>query len=307
MKSAMIYGASGFIGKHLVKGLSKLGIDVISVVPEDTDEFIVDELDKYSTHIIICSLNKVATELANKVCQNIDITYFLAWDGLSKDGLNDYQRQINNVTYMLNLMKESVKLGARKFIGSGSITQQELYREEGRTYLTDKHKYYRVAQQACEDMGNALAKELGISFIWPKLTNVYGVGEDSPRLINTMIRTLLKNENYPTSPGEQLYDFIYIDDAVNIYIELAKNHQLSNPVIIGSGKPQKLKDYLKIVEQEVAGTGKTEFGKFDYTGMYYLDRELNATRLLKEIDYEIKNDFKSGVDKTISWIRNEEC
>ena len=306
MKRALVYGADGFIGKKLVEKLAKQDIEVISVVPDFVDEKSKDELKKHSLHVFECNLNKVRQDLKQIVQEQIDVTYFLAWDGLTNDGLLDYGRQINNVTYMLDLMRVSGELGAEKFIGSGSITQQELFRDEGKYFLTDKHRFYRVAQQACEDMGNALANELGLLFIWPLLTNVYGVGENSPRLINSLIRSLLKNEDFPTSPGEQLYDFVYVDDVVNIYYELGKCKPFHEKAIIGSGQPMKLKEYLEIVHQLIGGEGAIRLGTFEYKGMYYTRNELDATPLLSRIQYSIKNDFQTGIKKTIDWMRNEE-
>ena len=45
------------------------------------------------------------------------------------------------------------------------------------------------------------------------ISNIYGPGELSPRLVNTSIRKMLKGEHCAFSAGEQIYDFIYITDA----------------------------------------------------------------------------------------------
>lgn len=310
MKKALVYGASGFIGENLLRKLLENNVEVIAVIPDATvDGSAYDRIAKYAVEVVQCNLKDVKSKLKNLICTRIDVVYFLGWDGLTNDGLLDYERQINNATYMLDLMKVTASLGAKRFIGSGSITQQELFREEGRNYLTDKHKYYRSVQQMCEDLGRALACELSITFIWPLITNVYGVGEKSPRLVNSLIRALLKNENFPTSEGEQLYDFIYIEDAVNIYYnlgicEINSNH---DKYIIGSGKPLKLKDYLSVIPTLIEGDGKIQFGKFKYSGMYYLEKELDATPLLKDLQYTIQNDFELGIQKTIEWIKSEDC
>lgn len=309
MNNVLVYGASGFIGERLVSELIACNVNVIAVIPDSSeDEFAYKKICKYPVKVIECNLEHVKDTLYDKLQQeqqSIDVVYFLAWDGLNNEGLLDYECQINNVKYLLNLLEVASKLGAYKFIGSGSITQQELFREEGRNYLTDKHRYYRSAQQMCEDMGRALAKQLGIIFIWPLITNVYGVGEKSPRLINSLIRSLLNNEDFPTSEGNQLYDFIYIDDVAKIYYKLGIYGKENRKYIIGSGKARKLKEYLLIVERLINNDSKVCFGKFVYDGMYYSKEEFDTTILFSDIKYNIENSFEDGIIKTINWISKE--
>lgn len=304
MRKVLVFGAAGFIGSALVRKLLKQSIEVIAVIPTNKIQINAKEkLKKYDIPIIECDLQDVHNQLAIKVgTQDIDTCYFLAWNGLSNENLEDYRIQIDNIRYMLDLMNEAKKMGCHTFIGAGSITQQELFTEEGRSYLTDKHKYYRVAQQACQDMGMCLAKTLDMTFIWPLITNIYGEGETSPRFINTLIRKLLSNENVPTSEGEQLYDFVYIEDAVNAYIALGEMGIGNRKYIIGSGSPKPLKDFLIIVEKQIKSQGQIEYGKFKYNGVYFTEDDYDISNLREDTGYNALTTFNDGIRNTINWI-----
>ncbi|MDE5873831.1 MAG: NAD-dependent epimerase/dehydratase family protein [Lachnospiraceae bacterium] len=52
------------------------------------------------------------------------------------------------------------------------------------------------------------------------ISDIYGEGESSPRLINSSIRKLLNNEETSFSTGEQMYDFVYIEDAARMFVGL---------------------------------------------------------------------------------------
>ncbi len=306
MKKVLVFGAAGFIGNALLRELIRCGMEVTAVVPErNINETAAEMVRDAGARIVECNLQDVKGNLGKRVTWDIDTCYFLAWDGLSNDGLNDYSRQINNVVYMLDLMVEVHKLGCKKFIGSGSITQQELATEEGRAYLTDKHKYYRTAQQACEEMGKCLALELNMIFIWPLITNIYGEGEKSPRFINTMLRKLLDGEDVPTSEGKQLYDFVYISDAVKAFIKMGEHGKSSRKYIVGSGHPMQLREFLQIVEKTVCKGGKIKYGRFSYSGVYFTDKEYDIRELEEDTGYHIEVDFETGVRNTADWI--ERC
>ena len=70
---------------------------------------------------------------------------------------------------------------------------------------------YCSAKTAADYMAKTLAGSLGIDYIRAVISNIYGPGERSPRLINISIRKLLRGEHCAFSAGEQIYDFIYIN------------------------------------------------------------------------------------------------
>lgn len=306
MRKVLVFGAAGFIGNALVRELLQQRVEVIAVIPsKKTDTAAVNAVKDLRVKVIECDLQDVKEHLKSKVCEEIDVCYFLAWDGLTSEGLSDYEKQIKNVIYMLDLMKAVKDLGCKKFIGAGSITQQELFSKEGREYLTDKHKYFRSAQQACEDMGRCLANEENMIFIWPLITNIYGEGEHSPRFINTTIRKLLQGESVPTSKGNQLYDFVYIKDAVDAYIRLGDFGKNNRKYIIGSGSPKPLREFLERVEEAAGALGRIEYGKFVYNGVYYTEKEYEISQLTEDTGYMAGVDFETGIKNTIAWIGKE--
>lgn len=300
MKNILVFGANSFIGRALVKKLYSKKYNVIEVIGENDLEI---KSNLINGKLVRCNLANIESELENKINDTIDVIYFFAWDGLDLSGLSDYSKQVMNIKNMLDLLKVSKNFGCKKFIGAGSITQQELLRDEGRFYLTDKHKYYRSAQQTCEDMGRALATELNIDFIWPMITNVYGVGEKSPRLINSLIKSLLVGKDFCTSDGKQLYDFIYIDDVAEIYLRLGSSGQNNRRYIIGSGKPRELREYLISIYNLIDTTAELKIGKFEYRGMYYKKDELFTKYLFDDIDFIPEVTFEQGIIKTIDWIK----
>ena len=56
------------------------------------------------------------------------------------------------------------------------------------------------------------------------ITNAYGVGERSPRMVNTTIQKCIRGEAPQFTAGTQNYDFVYID--IIFHINDSKMHEL---------------------------------------------------------------------------------
>ena len=86
-------------------------------------------------------------------------------------------------------------------------------------------------------MAHALAGQYGISYMAGLVTNVYGPGETSQRLINSSVRKLLAEKPTEFTSGNQMYDFIYISDAARYFHAIGEKGRKGGTYYIGSGIP----------------------------------------------------------------------
>ena len=95
-----------------------------------------------------------------------------------------------------------------------------------------------------------------------RLYQIFGEKQDSNRIIPFIIRSCLNDKDFPCSDGSQFRDFIHIDEVINAFIKILKNHnKVSGEIInIGSGKPIKLRWLIKKINSLV-NKGKPVFGK----------------------------------------------
>ena len=94
-----------------------------------------------------------------------------------------------------------------------------------------------------------------------RLFQAYGPNQDVNRLIPIIIVGCLKNEKIACSPGEQLRDFVYIDDVIRaIFLSLKSKKALGKIINIGFGRPKKVKNIIHMIK-DMIGKGRPEFGK----------------------------------------------
>lgn len=306
MKKVIVTGATGFIGYSLIKKLIRKKVFVYAVIRNNFE--IESEKEKFFSNN--CSLIKLIEldlkdikDLGKYINNNkIDVCYHLAWEGLKDKSILNYKLQLQNVVYCMELIRILSKFGCKKFIGAGSITQLEIVK--GR-YGNGRERYYRIAKDTCEKMGNELANDLQVEFIWPYITNTYGQGEVSNRFIITLISKLINDEEMELSECKQCYDFVYIDDLTEAYILLGEYGKANRNYIIGSGKAKPLKEWIKGVPELLGSEGKLKFGGIQYLGIFLDKKCFDITELQDDTGYVPRISFDEGILKTAKWKRNE--
>ena len=108
MKKVLVAGATGYLGRYLVKKLSTQGYQVCALArsPER-----LDDLKDYTDEIVKAEITKPDT--LRGICQNTDVVISSIGITRQKDGLKymDVDYQANK-----NLLEEAIRSGVKKFI-----------------------------------------------------------------------------------------------------------------------------------------------------------------------------------------------
>lgn len=304
MEKAIVFGGSGFVGHALVKKLIEHHVDVCAVVKpgfeNSPEKFRLEGLD---IPIIECDLRDSRSLSDRLPWKAADVFYQFAWEGLSGEAMTDYGVQLQNVKWILDSIVIAAKLGCKKFVGAGTISQDELNTPEGRMRKSDRHKFFRWAALMCEYMGQSVAWEQGIDFIWPIISNVYGEGELTPRLMTTLIKNLLRGESMPLSSGTQNYDFIYLSDAGEAFYLIGKTGKPNRRYNIASGHVRPLKDYLIQVRDIVAPSAVLELGRLPTNVISLKKSSFDISVLKEDTGFMPEIPFDEGVFRTTRWIQ----
>lgn len=307
MKRAVVFGGGGFIGSALVKCLLAHGVEVCAVVkPGFSEGPAAFRLAGVDVPVVESDLREAKDLLEKLPWKGADVFYQLAWDGLSGEKMLDHDLQLRNVAWMMDTIAVAAQMGCGKFIGAGSISQDELKTPDGRAYQSDRHRLYRCALQACELMGPSVAAEHGIEFIWPIISNVYGEGELAPRLITTLLRKLLRGEEMPLSDGRQLYDFIYLTDAAEALYLIGEKGHAGRRYNIASGQVRPLREYLTQARDVVAPDAEMLLGARPSGGVPLTPESFDITALREDTGFMPEVPFAEGIGWTAAWIKRQQ-
>lgn len=307
MKKAIVTGSTGFIGNHLVYELLENSVEVIAVVRHNSNN---KRKLPINVRIVECDLKEIKL-LPNLIKErDIDVIFHIAWQGVSGKDASNQDIQIVNLVSTLDLIDVAREMEIKTFVGCGSMHEVESIIEMQEHKVINNLGYmYKTSKIAAHWMTKAKAGKYGIRFFWP-LINTYGEEEKSPRLINTVIRKIFRNEIPELSDGNQYYDFVHVSDvAYALYLIAEKGIDGSN-YIITSGEVKPLKEFLKIVGNVANEINDSNiplgFGKIK-NNVIFLPKEIfEDGKLTKDTGFHIKINFLEGIRRTALWIKENQ-
>ncbi len=302
---AIITGATGFIGRELVNELLKNKIKVIVIVRQNG---ICPQAwnDNENVEVVSCDLCELYSFFQNYCAEkHADIFYHLGWYGTSGTERADITGQLENVKNTCDAVKTASFLGCTTFVNAGSIMEYEVVKlMTSEKSVPNMSNIYSTAKLTADYMGRTLANHLGLNYINAVISNIYGVGEKSARFLNTTLRKMLQNEKILLTHGEQLYDFIYITDAVK-FIRIIGTKGIGNEnYYIGNNSQKPLKDYLmKII---LKSKSELVFGAIPFNVPTITYKEFDACKIENEFGIKPAVTFEDGILKIKEWILEQD-
>ena len=296
MKKAIVTGGMGFIGGWLVRELHKQGVYVIIV-----DKYLGDAVDNENTRHIRCELSEIK-QLPERIPDR-DIVFHFAWQGVADSDAGNYSVQIANVQAAVDLIGVAKQMGIPSFLGAGSLHEIEGKIEmEAQKPICNPRFAYKAAKYAAHCLAKAKAGENGIRFLWPIITNTYGYGDRSNRLINYFIRSVQSGTAPALSKGEQIYDFIYISDLVHALYLIGEKGVDGRDYMIGSGTLRPLKQWLEEAGRTIDPKLPLGFGEITSNVVSIPAEAFRYESLFKDTGFAPEIPFAEGVRLTAQWL-----
>ncbi len=130
---------------------------------------------------------------------------------------------------------------------------------------------------------------------------MYGPRQDANRFLPITILGCIKNKKFPCSKGDQLRDFVYVDDAVEAIIKSLINRNAIGQIInIGSGKPKRIKNVIEKVKKISKG-GYPQYGMFKQRKFEIPKLYPNVEKARNKINWRPKISFEKGIKSTIQY------
>lgn len=303
MKKAIVTGANGFIGKTLVNALLKKRYEVLAL-----DVRFDDVLLNNASVTCVNVMNKEVAELKDMIPSvEYDCFFHLAWVGTSGPARADYVVQLNNVKMACDYILLCKEIGCKRVVYASSINEMETYEYLQSDNIEPAGGYiYGTGKLAAHLMGETVAKLNGVEFIPVIITNIYGVGEKSARMIYTSINKLVHKEHCSFTAGYQTYDFIYITDAINSIISVAERGKAFNRYYIGSGEPKPLREFLIEMKNIVDPEAEIGLGDIPFKGVDISYSQFDLKKVERDTGYQNQVSFAEGIKMTAEYIRGEE-
>ena len=304
MKKVIVTGANGFVGSALVKELVKNDVEVLAMdMPGCNGNLPVCDKVKFLPLALdnISSLKDLIDD------RDFDCFYHFAWAGSAGAARADTKLQLQNAQWTIECLRAAKEVGCKKFVAAGSIMEHETMaaafaagNKPGLGYI------YGSGKLVAHTMAMSVAADIGIDLVWAEITNAYGVGELSPRMVNTTIRKVIKGEEPQFTAGTQNYDFVYIDDVAKAFYLMGKNGKPFNEYLIGSSNAKPLKEFLLEMKAAIAPDLNFIFGDIPFTGINLPLEKYDCSKTEKDTGFKAQISFGEGCRRTMEWLKQVE-
>lgn len=295
----VITGATGVVGMALLKRLSELGHHILVLAHPGSAR--IDRLKKYQN---IEVLESAMSDYSNlDITKDYDIFFNLAWAG----GHDRASIAINlsSVYGSICAVDLADRLKCKVFIGAGS--QAECGRQEtpirSDTYCQPDSPY-AAAKLCAYYFTKFRAQQYNLKFIWARILSVYGPYDGEQTMVMSTIRRLLLNQEPAFTNGDQVWNFLYADDAANMLIKIAFEGTEGATYIIGSGEARKLKDYIVLILRKFHLNPTSFLGKIPYQGNEFMHVTADQSEFNKFFGSIPITSFDHGIDLTIEYCKN---
>jgi nucleoside-diphosphate-sugar epimerase len=299
MKKVLVTGATGFIGRHNLPLLLDKDYEVhaVSSKPQTVNQ----------TNVQWHQADLLNSEQVLNLIASVRPTHLLhfAWylvPGKSYTSPDNYRW----VQASFELLQAFARQGGQRVVMAGSCAEYDWrygFCSEDRTPLAPASPY-GACKHALQTMFNAFTQQTELSGAWGRQFFLYGPHEYSVRLVASVICSILKNQPARCSHGNQIRDFLYVEDVADAFVTLLES-DVSGPINIGSGHPYTLKEIIYKIAQKLGREDLIQLGVIptspDEAPMVVAD----VSRLSKKLGWQPQYDLDQGLEQTINWWKNE--
>jgi GDP-D-mannose 3',5'-epimerase len=313
MKTALVSGAGGFIGSHLVKKLKSEGFWVRGV-----DLKYPEFSETYADDFVICDLRD-PLNCSQIVDRKFDEVYQLAADmggaGFIFTGENDADIMHNSSMINLNMLKACHNRNCKTIFYSGSACMYPEHNQldpknpncaENSAYPANPDSEYGWEKLFSERLYLAYMRNHGINSKIARYHNIFGpLGtwdggrEKAPAAICRKVARAKSGDSIEIwGDGEQTRSFLYIDECIEGSTRLTRS-EFSGPVNIGSEEMVTINQLVDIVSS-IAGK---KIGKNHIEGPIGVMGRNSDNRLINEkLGWKPSLPLTKGLEETYAWI-----
>ena len=301
MKTAIVTGASGFIGSALARELLNTGVNVYAVGRNIVG--MRSTINNSEAKLIYGDFNN-GLDLRRDINEDVDVFYHCAFaGGFDSGALKDYDLQLLNTKYTCDAVKYAIELNVKKFVFVSSVNTVEI-----RSFIEDEKIFprytciYGALKLVAELIGKTLAKNNNIEFCTALVAMPYGENNKANNLPNIIIKQLLNGVRPKLIEGNNLYDLVYIDDVAAGLQAIGEAGVDFRNYYVGHRRLDSFRNIISKIRDIIASDIELGFGEYpDAPSVDYSLIDLDA--LYRDTGFECKADFKESILKTAEWIR----
>mgnify|MGYP001247017556 CR=1 FL=1 len=300
VRKAFVTGGSGYIGTHLIRSLLDKGFEVVAFDVRFNDNFILEfskKVDIIAGDLLNPNLSATIQEKAPthvfhlagvKNRSNVQSEFLLSSEINFKGSLNLF-----NGLMSYEGIERVILMGTTEEYGAAKAPFTEETREmPNSSYGLSKLSATRLAQLYHSQFG------LPITIVRPSIA--FGPDQGLEMFLPALINTLKRGEVFKMTQGEQLRDFIYIDDLVDALCMIVECRDAIGEIInIAYGGSNRLRDVALFTAKKIHAEEKLILGAIPYRKFEIMIYLVSIDKARKILGWEPKYSIYEAIEKVL--------
>jgi nucleoside-diphosphate-sugar epimerase len=302
----LVTGASGFIGARVVGLALERGHAVTAVVGPHSQMQRLAPVEREIELVRADITDRVALERVASTARP-DVCVHLAAAGtvVCEDDLGALLAA--NAVAPALLAAELARAGCTRLVTTGSSSEYgavEGAMKESSAPRPDD--FYGVTKLAGGLLAGVVGARHGLETVHLRLFSVYGPGEDRRRLVASVVHALLADQPIALTPGQQVRDFVYVEDVAEAVLDAACVPALNRVTInIGSGRQTSVRELCGIVANLTGGHDLLRFSEVPYRPRERFSWRASTARAEHTLGWCAHTPLCEGLARTVEEARLE--
>lgn len=288
----VVTGATGCVGTAVVRRALESGMSVLCIVHSGSMR--VGNLPKSENiQVVECDLQDYKTLIPD---DKYDAFIHLAWEKTFGASRDDAEIQPRNIQFTLDAVHLAKRYGCSVFVGAGSQAEYGIQNTNlTPTMPVQPESGYGIAKYAAGKLSAMLCESLGMRQCWVRILSVYGPNDGENTLVSYVIKELKAGRSPQLTRCEQLWDYLYADDAADAILAVAEKGKNGKAYPLGSGQGRRLSEFVEDICEVVNPSIEVCYGIREYYPHQPMHLVADIAELMNDTGWKPNSVFKERI------------
>jgi UDP-glucose 4-epimerase len=301
----LVTGAAGFIGASLVRRLLQSGEVTVLLHEEGAPWRLKDVLSR--VRVVAGDVADPGVAARAVAESRPDAVYHLAAHGAYESQKDAPRILRTNLMGTWSMLDACASSSCRLFVHAGSSSEYGFRKDPmAEDDALHPNSIYAVGKAAATHLCSYIATKSKCAIVTCRLFSVYGPWEEPSRLVPTILRRCLKDEPLEMVPRETARDFVFVEDVVDAFLKWDKLAAMNGEVFnLGSGRQTTIGEFVDIALDITGSKSDVRWGAMAPRIWDSFTWVADAHKALNGLGWNASTGLRSGLTKTLEWIRHD--